>query len=136
MSNIVDFTRNKKTDKSKVQIDPLERAKQLLTPKKPESKPEFVKRVKGILSSQGVKYRISHKEISESDYPKSQSILFPEHKLAFIISENKIKIKRVPSGWTIESIQLDNKIEAIDYAAQIISKIKEYIQNVTKKAQV
>lgn len=127
MSNIVDFTKAKKAGKSKVQIDPLERVKQLLTPKKAESKQQIVKRVKGILRSKGVKYRISHKGISEFDYPKNQTILFPEHKLVFVISEKKVKGQSLSSGWTIESIQLDPKVEAIDYAAQIISRVEEYI---------
>lgn len=138
MSNIVDFTKAKKAKKannSAVQIDPLERVKQILSPPKEESMQDVIKTVKGILRSKGIKYRISHKEINEIYYPKNQTILFPEHKLLFVISKKKVKEQCLPSCWTLESIKLDSKVEAIDCVAQIISRVEELSQNVTKQAQ-
>lgn len=126
MSNVVDFTKAKRDKKTT--IDPLERAKKILLPKKAQSKSEVINKIKDILRSKGIKYRISHKEILAIECPKNQSILIPEKKLAFVISETNKKI-HTSTGWVIEHLKLDNKSEAINYIGRIILRIKELVQN-------
>jgi hypothetical protein len=128
--------RLKKAGKSKVQLDPLERVKEVLSPKKARTEQELIKRVKGILKSKGIKYRISHKEVDESCYQKNQAILLPEYKLIFTFLKKEKEAAVLSPGWTIEQLQHKPKYEAIDYVVQIISRVEELVENGRKQAQV
>lgn len=136
MSNVVDFSIAKKAGKTNVQPDSLERAKQILSPKKAKKANDQIKRVKEILKSQDIKYRISHKELNQKDYPKGQTICFPNHKLIFVFIKDGMNQPKVPLTWTLESLVLGLDLEAIDYVAQIVSCIEELSSNATTKSEI
>ena len=136
MSNIINFSKAKKAGKSEAQPDSLERVKQILSPKKAKKTDDQIKRVKEILKSQDFKYRISHKELNQKDYPKGRTICFPKHKLIFVFIKDGMNRPKVPLTWTLESLVLDSSLEAINYVAQIISHIKELSQNAKTGTEV
>ena len=132
MNNVINFNVVKDKRDNSVGISPLERAKNILAPKNKETKTTLTKKIKQILRSRDVKFRITHDDIDSKIYTQSRTILFPDYKFAFFIGNAEINTK-LDNGWSIKQLKLDNKKEIIVYAGRIINCLDELSKNGAEK---
>ncbi|EGR3265135.1 TPA: hypothetical protein RQK93_004669 [Vibrio vulnificus] len=132
MSNVVDFVGVRKSKIEPIETDALSRVKEILSPKKHsknESLRSIVKRVKGILRSKKIKYRVTHKSVDSKLYHKDTVLLFPEVNLIFRFSERDESLDETYEHWIVKNISFNTETSAIEYVTNIQAIVEELEKN-------
>ncbi len=118
MTNVISIKKRRK-EKNKKPLNPMDIVDGILSNKTIN----YTKEVKRLLKDKGIKYRITHKEISTKVAPKNRAIMFPELKIVFIIGGSYIE-KKQTKNWSIKYLKVLPTDRAFDLFEIILTNIE------------